>query len=86
MRVSSMIFLFNSQSDFYDISTGFAFSDCYMRSSQIGCRCRKFCFDVLLMDSKMTTFSDISVAYCDIQHLSEMASFIGWCQSTSLKA
>jgi hypothetical protein len=81
-----MIFLFNSQSYSYHISIGFAFSDCYVRSSQIGCRCQKFRFDVLLADLKMTTSSGISEAYCDIHHVSGMASFIGWCQSTSHKS
>jgi hypothetical protein len=70
-----MMFLFNSQTDYYHISTGFAFSDCYMRSSQIGCQCQKSHFDILLVDSKMTTSSGISAAYCDIHHVFEMAFF-----------
>jgi hypothetical protein len=48
-------------------------------------RCQEFRYDVLLADSKMTTSYGSSAAYCDIHHVSRMASFIGWCQSTSTK-
>jgi hypothetical protein len=81
-----MSFLFYSQSDSYHIGTRFAFLDCYMQSSQIRCQRRKFRSDVLLVDSKMNTSSNVLAAYFDVHPVSVVALFIGWYQSTSSKA
>jgi hypothetical protein len=86
MRKLSITFLFSSQSDSYRISTGVAFFGRYVRSSRIWRRYQKFCFDVLLEDTKMNTPYDISEAYCDVRHVPMMAPFITWCQLPYLKA
>jgi hypothetical protein len=47
---------------------------------------KKICFDVLLVDLKMTTSSDVSAAHCDVHHVSVMSLSIRLCQPISPKA
>jgi hypothetical protein len=81
-----MTFLFNSQSDYYHIGIRLHFLTATCGQVRLDIGAKKICFDILLADSKMTTSSGPLVAYCDVHHVSRMVSFIGWCQSTSLKA
>jgi hypothetical protein len=54
--------VFRSWSDSSHISTRMTFSNSCSQSSQIWHRSQKFLFDVLLVDSKTTTFCDVSAA------------------------
>jgi hypothetical protein len=81
-----MTFLFDSQFDSYHIASDLHFQSATCGQVRLDIGAENFRYDVLLADSKMTTFSCVSAAHYDVHHVSTMALSIRWCQSTSMKA
>jgi hypothetical protein len=87
IRKCLTILVFGSMLNFHQSSPGFAFFGCCSQSSQIWRQFKDaFVFDVLLVDSKITMFHDVSAAWGNVHHRSIVVSFMRCDQSTYPKA
>jgi hypothetical protein len=75
IRMCSTTLVFGFISDFVQRSSSFALTDCCSQSSQIRHRCRIFCFEVFLVDSRMATCRGASTTWWGVYLMFVIALF-----------